>query len=109
MLTNGAWDLIQRQKDYHMLSEICVLYLHAIAKFVNSMNLTNFTKFCRYLLINVSCFGGQVLQGFFICFIISFLCLLNFLGHAVAQWLRHCATNRKVAGSIPDCVLGIFH
>jgi hypothetical protein len=26
-------------------------------------------------------------------------------GHAVAQWLRHCATNRKVAGSIPDGVI----
>ena len=24
-------------------------------------------------------------------------------------WLRHCATNRKVAGSIPDGVIGIFH
>jgi hypothetical protein len=23
-------------------------------------------------------------------------------GHAVAQWLRHCATNWKAAGSIPD-------
>jgi uncharacterized protein YodC (DUF2158 family) len=23
--------------------------------------------------------------------------------------LRHCATNRNVAGSIPDCVTGIFH
>jgi hypothetical protein len=30
------------------------------------------------------------------------------VGHAVAQWLRHCATNRKVAGSIPDGVTGIF-
>ena len=28
---------------------------------------------------------------------------------AVAQWLRCCATNRKVAGSIPDCVTGIYH
>jgi hypothetical protein len=27
----------------------------------------------------------------------------------VAQWLRNCATNRKVAGSIPDGVIGIFH
>ena len=26
-----------------------------------------------------------------------------------AQWLRCCATNRKVAGSIPDGVIGIFH
>jgi hypothetical protein len=29
-------------------------------------------------------------------------------GHAVAHWLRHCATNRNVAGSIPDGVTGIF-
>ena len=28
---------------------------------------------------------------------------------AVAQWLRRCATNWKVAGSIPDGVTGIFH
>jgi hypothetical protein len=27
----------------------------------------------------------------------------------VAQWLRHCATNQKIAGSIPDGVIGIFH
>jgi hypothetical protein len=27
----------------------------------------------------------------------------------VAQCLRYCATNRKVAGSIPDGVIGIFH
>ena len=32
------------------------------------------------------------------------------LGTAVAQWLRCCATtNRKVAGSIPVGVTGIFH
>jgi hypothetical protein len=30
------------------------------------------------------------------------------LGHAVAQWLRHCARNRKVAKSIPDDVIGIL-
>jgi hypothetical protein len=24
-------------------------------------------------------------------------------------WLRHCTTSRKVAGSIPDGVIGIFH
>jgi hypothetical protein len=30
-------------------------------------------------------------------------------GTAVAQWLRRCATNRKVAGSIPADVSGIFH
>jgi hypothetical protein len=30
-------------------------------------------------------------------------------GTAVAQWLRCCATNWKVAGSIEDGVIGIFH
>jgi hypothetical protein len=28
---------------------------------------------------------------------------------AVAQWLSCCATNWKVAGSIPDGFIGIFH
>ena len=28
--------------------------------------------------------------------------------HAVAQWLRRCATNRNVAGSIPAGVSGFF-
>jgi hypothetical protein len=30
-------------------------------------------------------------------------------GTAMAQWLRYCATNRKVAGSIPGGVIGMFH
>jgi hypothetical protein len=36
-------------------------------------------------------------------------CLLGDEGTAVAQWLRYCATNQKVAGSIPGCVIGVFH
>jgi hypothetical protein len=30
-------------------------------------------------------------------------------GTVVAQWLRYCATNRKVVGSIPGGVTGSFH
>ena len=30
------------------------------------------------------------------------------MGTAVAQWLKCCARNLKVAGSIPDGVIGIF-
>ena len=30
-------------------------------------------------------------------------------GTQARSWLRHCATSRRVAGSIPDCVTGIFH
>ena len=29
-------------------------------------------------------------------------------GRAVAYWLRHYATNRQVAGSIPDGVIKFF-
>ena len=25
------------------------------------------------------------------------------------SWLRHCATSRKVVGSIPNCVIGFFY
>jgi hypothetical protein len=31
------------------------------------------------------------------------------VGHAVAKWLRYYATTRKIAGSIPDGAIGIFH
>jgi len=30
------------------------------------------------------------------------------MGTRWRSWLRHCATSRKVAGSIPDGVIGIF-
>ena len=32
-----------------------------------------------------------------------------FCGTRWRSWLRHCATSWKVAGSIPDGVIGIFH
>ena len=35
--------------------------------------------------------------------------LLEEPGTAVAKWLRCCATNRKVAGSIPAGDIVIFH
>ena len=31
------------------------------------------------------------------------------MGTTIAQWLKCCATNRRVAGSIPAGVIGIFH
>ena len=30
-------------------------------------------------------------------------------GTAWRSWLRHCATSRKVAGSIPDSIIGILY
>jgi len=35
--------------------------------------------------------------------------VLQLMGIAVAQWLRCCATNRKVASSNPAGVIGIFY
>ena len=41
-------------------------------------------------------------------YIFIYFVILNKVGTAVAQWLRCCATNRKVAGSIPVGAIGIF-
>jgi len=43
-----------------------------------------------------------------ICSMICFTCILPTRGTAVAQWLRFCAANRKVAGLIPAGVSGFF-
>ena len=40
--------------------------------------------------------------------IISFMSLSLCPGPRWRSWLRHCATSQKVAGSIPDGVIGIF-
>jgi hypothetical protein len=50
---------------------------------------------------------GQRLKIGFLSFSINFICVDGFF--YLAQWLRHCATYRKVAGSIPDGVIGIFY
>ena len=39
---------------------------------------------------------------------LPFIFLLYKVGTAVAQWLRCCAANWKVVGSIPACVNGFF-
>jgi hypothetical protein len=42
-------------------------------------------------------------------FVLDFaIAYVKYRATAVAQWLRYCATNRKVAVSIPDGVIGIF-
>jgi len=54
-------------------------------------------------------------------FTYSFICEMHFLtlvigeqslnmmcSHGWRSWLRHCTTGRKVAGSVPDGVFGIF-
>ena len=40
---------------------------------------------------------------------VYYIYYISWEGTAVAQWLRCCATNRKVAGLIPDSVIRNFH
>jgi hypothetical protein len=41
-------------------------------------------------------------------FIVEYLLYPKDVETAVVRWLGYCGTNRKVAGSIPDGVIGIF-
>jgi hypothetical protein len=50
--------------------------------------------------LNVECCSGVA---------VIFSSTYYWWGHVVTQWLRHCATNWKVVGSILDCVIGMFH
>jgi hypothetical protein len=54
------------------------------------------------------------LTHFYMNAIISLLCgilqdTLLYRGTRWRSWLKHCATSRNVAGSIPNAVTGIFH
>jgi hypothetical protein len=41
--------------------------------------------------------------------VLVYLGYINIVSYAVAQLVEDCVTSRKVAGSIPDGVIGIFH
>jgi len=60
-------------------------------------------------LYEVSCiwFIPQVRKSTQVCALQN-IDLISYVGTAVTQWLRCCATNRKVAGSIPAGVSGFF-
>jgi hypothetical protein len=51
---------------------------------------------------------GKSERGYFEDRVIDLRIILKRKGTEVAQWLRFCATNRKVAGSIPADVTGFF-
>jgi len=69
-------------------------------------NLDTITKLvydeCR-LVVHVSCTSAIVV---FLKARIS-MCYIQRMG--ISSWLSHCATSRKVASSIPDDVIAIFH
>jgi len=60
------------------------------------------------LIINIKLLHLVGLLSSYFLLNVSFLnhIYLNIMGTAVAQWLRCCVTNRRVAGSIPAGVSG---
>ena len=55
-----------------------------------------------YLLIMITTINSE----YFIMWHYSYV--ITQMGTAVAQWLRCCATNRKIVGSIPASIIGFF-
>ena len=66
---------------------------------------------CRLLMWNTWCLTLEATRQnvFVTCFNIKSRFPLVNGGTAVAQWLRCCAINRKVTGSIPAGFIGIFY
>jgi hypothetical protein len=80
-----------------MLYFICVVFPHSL------LNYTNRHTNVELLTVRHLAFGN---------YFRNFLWSAEGGGggeNAVRSWLCHCATSRKVAGSIPDDVIGIFH
>jgi len=67
-------------------------------------------KFAVYCIIIVVKIIVSVFVGVYIYYIIYILYIYIYIGGTRwRSWLRHCVTSRKVAGSIPDGVIRIFH
>jgi len=64
---------------------------------------------CKYILPDGSVSSELFVRWIVIGRICLALRLVYVMGTAEAQWLRCCAINRNVAGSIPAGVTGIFH
>jgi hypothetical protein len=59
---------------------------------------------CRTIIITGAAYSYHLMNILFN----SWNCYVE-CGHAVVQWLKHCATNRKVVELIPEGVIVIFH
>jgi hypothetical protein len=64
------------------------------------------TNACKISPIGLPFIGKELKydSGYGFCF----YRVVSLWGTAVARWLRYCATNQKVAGSIPDGVIEFF-
>jgi len=63
----------------------------------------------RFYLIYISCHKQETTATYIYIYIYIYILHISYGGTRWRSWLRHCATSRKVAGSIPNGVIGIFH
>ena len=78
------------------ISDLC--FSLAVWRYIAGLHVGSSSKyFPCYLIFIYSSYSSDenLAQAIYIC--------------GVRGWLRHCATSRKFAGSIPDGVIGIFH
>jgi hypothetical protein len=107
-----GWKKIMFQ-NYCILSPWFILCTDD-CNFTNSKLKRSENLVCLLMVILAACFGVKNSDSLLVKTMnfsvhVFGVCTLFVMGTAVAQWLRYWATNRKVAGSIPDGVIGIFH
>ena len=88
---NSSSDLLSQPLKFTWIKNFIVYVKHAVDKFLKAT-----PRFLSNLLLGRKCKEKIYLRYFLV------------LETAVAQWLRCCATNRQVAGSIPASVSGFF-
>ena len=81
--------------------------------FMFAREYTNFYGFALQKLFSDRCTEisnfGLLLYVFFFFIMLFSVCSSCMRGTRWRSWMKHCATSRKVTGSIPDGVTGIFH
>ena len=92
--------LINMVSQYNGLREVTPHNSNALTYNANVFELSDYFLYHLFQIYNPK-----------VCPQSAFKCLVWISEQIVMRrsWLRHCATSRKVAGSIPDGVTGIFH
>ena len=70
----------------------------------------NIQMLSNFIFLTVfACRTGHYCRIIIIIIIINSSSSSSSWGTRWCSWLRHCATSWRVAGSIPDVIIGIFH
>ena len=116
-VTNDKWPLSKRLPSIpareHSTSFECFLTgpQQETGKLQNVMSCT---AYCRVLILSDKYGLSLPAELRYRCVCVCVICWLSYViplygGTLWRSWLRHCATSRQVAGSIPDGVIGICH